>query len=103
MQQTVLRTIARYGMIAPGQRIAVACSGGPDSTALLLLLRNVSDQLGCTLSICHLNHCLRGDESEQDECFVRDLARRLALPLHVSRADVRSASTSAKANLESKA
>ncbi|MBI2816168.1 MAG: tRNA lysidine(34) synthetase TilS [Acidobacteria bacterium] len=103
MLSAVLKTIAHFCMIAPGQRVAVACSGGPDSTALLLVLYELSDQLGCALSVCHLNHCLRAEESDEDESFVRQLSERLQLPLHASRADVRSKAGSAKSNLESTA
>lgn len=103
MVHAVLKMIARFRMILPGQRIAVACSGGPDSTALLLMLHELSDQLGCAVSVCHFNHCLRAEESEEDERFVRQLATRLQLPLHASRADVRSKAEGAKSNLENTA
>ena len=42
-----------------------------------------------TLGVAHVNHGLRGTESERDEAFVRALAERLSLPCHVMRADVR--------------
>ena len=96
----VRQTIHRYGMILPGERVAVACSGGPDSTALLLILRELADELGCTLAVCHFNHRLRGEESEQDEQFVRQLAERCDLPCQVQQADVRHCATSRRANLE---
>ncbi|MBI4461145.1 MAG: tRNA lysidine(34) synthetase TilS [Acidobacteria bacterium] len=96
----VLKTIRSFQMIRPGQRIAVACSGGPDSTALLLLLHELRDRLGCTLSVAHLNHRLRAGESDADEQFVRALAERLQLPVHVEQMDVRAHAEQARANLE---
>jgi len=87
-------------MIAPGARIAVACSGGPDSTALLLVLVELSRELGCLLSVAHFNHKLRGEESDRDERFVSDLAARLGLPIHVREEDVRARARQARANLE---
>jgi tRNA(Ile)-lysidine synthase len=103
MLDQVRETIQRYRLIAPGQRIAVACSGGPDSTALLLALEELSSELGCALSVTHFNHQLRGEESEQDEQFVRELADRLHLPIHGSAADVRACASQARANLEATA
>jgi tRNA(Ile)-lysidine synthase len=60
-------------------RIVVACSGGVDSTALFLAL----SELGYPLVCAHVNHHLRGAESDADEAFVRDLCTRLGFPLEV--------------------
>ena len=99
----VLETVREWQMILPGDRLAVACSGGPDSTALLLVLHELSLRLGCTLRVCHLNHLLRGEQSEGDESFVRELARQLDLPVCVERADARAQARQEGANLEAKA
>jgi tRNA(Ile)-lysidine synthase len=68
--------------------IGAACSGGADSTALLLALAELRDELGFELSAVHLNHRLRGDGSAADEAFVRELAASLGLPVHVRSLDV---------------
>lgn len=68
--------------IPPG-RILVAVSGGPDSVALLRALQDsVRD-----IAIGHVNHGLRGKESDADEAFVRALAAGLSVPLMVARVD----------------
>ena len=103
MLEQVQRTIQRFHLIAPGQRTAVACSGGPDSTALLLILEQLSATLGCTLSVAHFNHRLRGEQSDQDEQFVRNLGERLQFPVHVGTADVRSCAQRVRANVEATA
>lgn len=59
----------------------VACSGGLDSTVLLEMLV----QLGYSPTILHINYQLRGDESEADEAFVRDLAKKHHLEIEVLR------------------
>jgi tRNA(Ile)-lysidine synthase len=59
---------------APSAPVVVAVSGGPDSVALLLALRETSS---APLVAAHLNHQLRGQESDADEAFVRDLVESL--------------------------
>jgi tRNA(Ile)-lysidine synthetase-like protein len=69
----------------PDGRWGVAVSGGADSTALLVLLRERRPTL--PLVVLHFNHQLRGDESDDDERFVVALTRSLDLPCVVRRAD----------------
>lgn len=63
----------------------VALSGGADSVALLLLLRD----LGYRLEAVHCNFQLRGDEADRDEDFCQSLCDELALPLHRAHFDTR--------------
>ncbi|MEG1389076.1 MAG: tRNA lysidine(34) synthetase TilS [Angelakisella sp.] len=67
-------TVKTYHMFEHGDRIAVGVSGGADSVALLAFLCSLQQELSLTLVVCHLNHRLRGEESDGDEQFVRDLA-----------------------------
>jgi tRNA(Ile)-lysidine synthase len=76
MLRQVARTIERYGMVSPGQHVGVAVSGGADSVCLLGVLR----ELGLRLTVLHVNHHLRGEESDGDARFVRELAASLGLP-----------------------
>ncbi len=66
-------------MMAPGDRVGVGVSGGADSVVLLHILHRLSSQLGVELFVLHMNHQLRGPESERDEAFVRSLAASLNL------------------------
>ena len=65
------------------QHLAAAVSGGADSMALLLLLRQLQPRFGYTLSACHVNHGLRGQSADRDEAFVRAECARLGVPLRV--------------------
>ncbi|MGB9074240.1 MAG: tRNA lysidine(34) synthetase TilS [Terriglobales bacterium] len=78
----LLKTIRGQELIRPGDRVAVAVSGGADSVALLRLLVEIRAELGILLSVAHVNHKLRGEESDEDERFVAELARQLGLELH---------------------
>ena len=75
----------REGLLQPGAslRLAAAVSGGADSMALLLLLRQLQPRFGYTLSACHVNHGLRGQSADRDEAFVRVECARLGVPLRV--------------------
>ena len=75
----------REGLLQPGasQHLAAAVSGGADSMALLLLLRQLQPRFGYTLSACHVNHGLRGQSADRDEAFVRAECARLGVPLRV--------------------
>ena len=97
----VLQTIHRYQLLNEGDQVLVALSGGPDSVALLLVLREFKERLSLGLSAAHVNHQLRGEESDQDEQFVCDLCRQLAIPIEVRHVDTRCAVRESGENLES--
>ncbi len=67
--------------------ILVALSGGADSVAMLHALLDLRDSFGYRLAAAHLNHRIRGAESERDEAFVRELCARLGIDLIVERAE----------------
>lgn len=82
------REIRRRDLMRPGDRVAIAVSGGLDSVALFRLLVGLRKELGLVLSVAHFNHQLRGAESEADEQFVAELARTHRLALHRDSGDV---------------
>ena len=75
----------REGLLTPGTplRLAAAVSGGADSMALLRILLALQPEFGYELSVCHVNHGLRGETADRDEAFVRDACARLGVPLRV--------------------
>ena len=75
--------IRDYDMVQPGDTLVCALSGGADSVALLFALYLLKDKLGITLEAAHFNHHLRGEESDRDEAFARELCDRYDIPLHV--------------------
>jgi len=73
-----------------GDRLGVAVSAGADSVALLRTMLELRNELGIVVSVVHFNHTLRGDESDADHAFVKDLASRHGLEFHDARGDVAS-------------
>jgi tRNA(Ile)-lysidine synthase len=88
LAQTVLPYIRRHELLKPGDRVAVAVSGGADSVALLRLLDELRNELGIVLAAIHFNHKLRGADSDQDEQFVVKLAQRFHLESQSESGDV---------------
>ncbi len=94
--EIVRATVEKHKMFSPPEKVLVACSGGPDSTALLYLLR----EMGLELAVAHFNHHLRGAESDRDAGFVRDLAASLGFEFFSGEADVAETSRRERGNLE---
>ena len=83
MESKVSAYIHAHDLLSREGEVLVALSGGPDSVALLLVL----SELGYSLCALHCNFHLRGEESDRDECFVRQFCQRLDIPLLVEHFD----------------
>ena len=100
LTERVLGAIRRHDLVRPGGRLAVALSGGSDSVALLLLLREL--QAAGVLSVvaaAHLNHGLR-ESAHRDEQFCRALAGSLGVPFRADLIDVRARAARDRTSLE---
>jgi tRNA(Ile)-lysidine synthase len=75
------------GGVGRGACILIGLSGGADSVALTSALLEIRERLGIRIAAAHLNHRIRGDESDRDEEFVRAMCGRLGVELIVERAD----------------
>ncbi|MBF0411965.1 MAG: tRNA lysidine(34) synthetase TilS [Desulfamplus sp.] len=103
---TAQRTVERYAMISPEDSLLVGISGGADSVALLLFLIDISNSITLNnypaqpyllespqyspirIGVAHINHSLRGAESDRDENFVINLAKKYSLPCYTIKVDV---------------
>ena len=103
LSQRVVRYIRERKLLRPGDRTAVAVSGGGDSVALFRLLLELRDELGLVLSLAHINHRIRGAEADSDQQFVAELASRFGLPLHVLAADTPAYAAERRLSLEAAA
>ena len=96
----ILDTAKKYSMTETGDEVIAALSGGADSVCLLLALNELKETLGIKLSAIHVNHCLRGNESDRDEQFCRDLCGRLRIPLICGRFNVKEEAENRKISTE---
>ena len=88
MLNKLLRFSRDRELFLPGDRVICAVSGGADSVALLFALYLLKDKLEIRLEAAHFNHRLRGEESDRDEAFVKQLCHRYDIPLHLGSARV---------------
>lgn len=75
--------VRQYGLLQPGEHVICAVSGGADSVALLFAMYLLKEKLNISLAAAHFNHHLRGEESDSDEAFVKDLCSRYDIPLRI--------------------
>ena len=87
IERQVADSLVRAGLSLAGSTLVVACSGGPDSTALLRCLHRLRERHGLTLHVAHLNHDFRGAEADHDAAFVQQLSDRLGLPCSIDKRD----------------
>ena len=95
MVERIATTIEKWRMLSEGDSLLVGVSGGADSVCLAHVLR----ELGFSPGLAHVNHGWRGQESDEDVRFVKDLARRLDLVFFESRSET----DSSPGNLEAAA
>ena len=93
----IKKNISANSLINEKDRILVGLSGGPDSIFLLYILHNYFNN---QLIIAHINHKLRGVDSDLDEKFVRTISQKLKIPLYVIREDIRKLSNENKKSIE---
>jgi tRNA(Ile)-lysidine synthase len=84
----VREKIVSEDLIPRGGHVVVGFSGGPDSTCLFDVLLGLRDELGYTMSAVHVNHRLRGIESDGDQWYVETLCEERGAPLTVKTYDV---------------
>ncbi len=90
MIDKVVETILKYDMIQPKSRVVAAVSGGSDSMAMLFCLNSIKEKCDFSLEVAHVNHCLRGADSDADEKYVEEICREWNITFHLLRADVAS-------------
>lgn len=87
-EQKVAAWIKEHHMVSAGDHVAVAVSGGMDSMALLSFFLQQRTNLAITVSVIHVDHLLRGEESAADRLFVENYAREKGAAFYSEEAEV---------------
>lgn len=96
LQKLVERTISKHRLLEKGQSVLVAVSGGADSVALLLVLKD----LGYDITALHCNFHLRGEESERDMNFVSNLCAEKNIPIFLRHFETKDFAAKHKISIE---
>ena len=75
-------------MLCGSGSLLICVSGGADSMCLLEVMRRLSCDVGFSIAVAHFNHELRGEESDRDEAFVKEVCDGLGIPFYVGRGNV---------------
>jgi len=100
LEARVIDFIRRQSLISPEEIVVIGVSGGADSVCLLHVLAKWQTELGIEIHVAHLNHQLRGVESEADAKYVSDLANSLGIPVTIDRQDVAAYRAEKKGSIE---
>jgi len=90
LTEKLLAALADYNMLGEegkGHGVLIALSGGADSVTLLNSMHRLSKKWGFPIVAAHVNHMLRGEESDRDELFCRELCKKESIPLEVLKTD----------------
>lgn len=88
MLEEAVRYARAQDLLHPGMHVLVACSGGPDSLALLDLLLLLRRRFDLVVTVAHFEHGIRGTASEEDARFVDSFCRARRVPCFIGHGDV---------------
>lgn len=103
IEKKIEDTIDKYDMLKNVNSLILGVSGGADSMALLKFFEKFSKKWGLVIIAAHVNHCLRGKESDRDENFVREYCKKNDIKLEVLRVDVNKIAIELKKGVEESA
>lgn len=88
MKQKVMETIKKYNLINSKDKIVLGVSGGPDSIAMLDILRQIKDEINFEMYVAHINHNIRGKEADADEEYVKKYCEKYNIKCFSKKIDV---------------
>lgn len=98
--QKIWQFITKHGLFSEGQKVIVAVSGGIDSIVLLDLFLWLRSTKKIDITVAHVNHSLRGKESDGDEKFVRRVCEKNGIPFYCERVATKKIAQKAKRSVQ---
>lgn len=99
MNNAVLKTIQKYNLISPKDKIVLGVSGGPDSLFMLDILNKLKKELDIELVVAHINHKIRIEADEEEE-FVKRFCEKIGVEFYSKRIEVEKYANNNKIGLE---
>lgn len=99
MEEQVLKTITKYGLIKSGDKLVLAVSGGPDSIFMLDILNKLKQKLNFGIVVVHVNHMIR-EEANSDEEYVKNFCKKIGIECYTKRIDVKEIANNKKIGTE---
>lgn len=100
LEKIALETIEKYNLISNNDHIIVGVSGGADSISLLHFLNKIKEKLSLKITAVHINHRMRGEESNEDNNFVIEFCKNLNISLKCFSYNIYSESKKLSLNVE---
>jgi tRNA(Ile)-lysidine synthase len=100
LAEAVHRFVVRNSLVRAKETVVVGVSGGADSVCLLHILVSLRERLDITVHVAHLNHLLRGAESDGDARYVSRLAKKLGVAVTIESRDVKTYQAAHRLSLE---
>lgn len=100
MIEKFLSVIQKYNMLQNGNGVVVGVSGGPDSLTLLHIFLRIKDEYNFKIYAAHVNHNLRGEESEGDQKFIEEICAGWGIPLFIENSNIKQIAKEKRISLE---
>jgi tRNA(Ile)-lysidine synthase len=92
--------ILKYNLIQKQDKVIVGVSGGSDSVALMHLLKCMTEEIDFEIIVVHINHKLRGNDSDQDERYVKEICSQYNIKCYSKSIDIEAAAKENKVSIE---
>ncbi|HEX2866309.1 MAG TPA: tRNA lysidine(34) synthetase TilS [Ignavibacteriales bacterium] len=100
IEQKAVKFIREHRLVLPGEKLLIALSGGPDSVFALNFFNKYKSLFGITLAVFHVNHGLRGEDSDSDERFCAELSKEYSVQYFTEKVDVKGLARLKKVSVE---